>query len=167
MADAPAAVAARRRGPLYYRLTRRLFRIPEQHRGAVLEAVVALLSARFALVFTSFDRLAATFGTVTTPQADDGSRHAVLGPEQAQTARIVGWAVTRAARYVPFRAVCLPQAIAAMVLLKRRGIPSVMHFGVRKVPGKKLDAHAWLNAGEVEVTGYPVDDGFVEVARFL
>jgi hypothetical protein len=168
MADAPDATAVRRRGPLVYRLSRRfLIRFTWRLRIAIVEAVLGLALARLALFFISFDRLASWFGALIQPKDDDGTRHPPLDAQQVETARLIGWAVTRAARYVPFRAVCLPQAIAAKAILKRRGIQSVMHFGVRKEPGKKLDAHAWLNAGEVEVTGYPVSDGFVEVARFL
>ena len=68
--------------------------------------------------------------------------------------------MTRAARYVPFKAVCLPQAMAARVMLKRRGVESVMHFGAAKGTEKPLDAHAWLDAAGVEVTGYPVAEEF-------
>jgi hypothetical protein len=35
--------------------------------------------------------------------------------------------MTRAARHVPFNAVCLPHAMAARIVLKRRGIDSVLH----------------------------------------
>ena len=87
--------------------------------------------------------------------------------DQIRTAEEVGWAVTRAARHVPFRAVCLPQAMAARVMLKRRGVASVMHFGAAKGEVKPLDAHAWLDAAGVEVTGYPVARNFSEIACFV
>jgi hypothetical protein len=83
----------------------------------------------------------------------------------------ISWAVTRAARYLPFKAACLPQAMAARVMLKRRGIDSVMHFGtakgIAKGSAKRLDAHAWLNAAGVDVTGYPAAKGFAEIACFV
>jgi len=44
----------------------------------------------------------------------------------------VSWAVTRAARYVPFKAACPPQAMAAHTMLARRGVASVMHIGAAK-----------------------------------
>ncbi len=52
-------------------------------------------------------------------------------------------------------------------MLGRRRIRSVMHFGVAKKPHEALLAHAWLDAGSIEVTGYPVAADFVEVARFV
>ena len=75
--------------------------------------------------------------------------------------------MTRSARYLPFKAVCLPQAMAARVMLKRRGVASVMHFGAARGQDKPLDAHAWLDAAGVEVTGYPVAINFTEIARFV
>jgi hypothetical protein len=78
-----------------------------------------------------------------------------------------GWAVTRAARHVPFSAVCLPQAMAARIMLKRRGVDSVLHFGARIGQDKPIDAHAWLDAAGVEVTGYPVAKTFAETACFV
>jgi hypothetical protein len=87
--------------------------------------------------------------------------------EHARLAEEVGWAVTRAALYLPFKAVCLPQAMAARVMLTRRGIASVLHFGAAKSEGRPLDAHAWLDAAGVEVTGYPVGRGFAEIACFV
>ncbi|HWD28778.1 MAG TPA: lasso peptide biosynthesis B2 protein [Rhizomicrobium sp.] len=131
----------------------------------VVEAVIWLALAQLALVFVPFRLLAARFGTVAAADAQPGNRFSEV---QFDRAREIGWAVTRAARYVPFRAVCLPQAIAAKAMLSRRHIASVMHFGVAKKNSETpMAAHAWLDAGPVEVTGYPVTPDFVEVARFL
>ena len=159
-------IAPRRRRPwLVRRLFRRFHSLPMHNRLLLFEAVLWLARARLALIFVPFNTLAARFGAVTPP-AHDASVAPVLPAPQQEEVRQIGWAVTRAARYVPFRAVCLPQAIAAKAMLSRRGIASVMHFGVAKTP-EELKAHAWLDAGRIEVTGYPVEAGFVEVARFV
>ena len=92
---------------------------------------------------------------------------AVATPDQTLLAGAISWAVTRAARYVPVKAVCLPQAMAARLMLKRRGIRSVIHFGAAKGTEKPFDAHAWLDAAGVEVTGYPVAADFAEIACFV
>ena len=63
--------------------------------------------------------------------------------------------------------VFLPQAMAARVMLKRRGVASVMHFGAAKGTDKPLDTHAWLDAAGVDVTGYPVAENFSEIACFV
>jgi hypothetical protein len=125
------------------------------------------LAARIALIFVPFPRLARRLGTFVPPADARASGQAGSTPEQVRLAEEIGWAVTRAARYVPFKAVCLPQATAARVMLKRRGVASVMHFGAAKGQTKPLDAHARLDAAGIEVTGYPVAENFAEIACFV
>jgi hypothetical protein len=57
--------------------------------------------------------------------------------------------------------------MAARMMLARRGIASTMHFGAGRGRDKPLDAHAWLDAAGVEVTGYPLAAGLVEIACFV
>ena len=153
---------------LIRRLLRRFGEVDNRRRAYLAEAVACLLAARLALIFIPFPRLARHLGTFVPP-ADARATQAATetAPEQARLAEDIGWAVTRAARYLPFKAVCLPQAMAARVMLKRRGVQSVMHFGAAKGKEKPLDAHAWLDAAGVEVTGYPVAEGFAEIACFV
>jgi Transglutaminase-like superfamily len=154
------------------RLIRRLLlrwkQLDNRRRLLLVEAIADLSVARLALVFVPFPRLARRLGTFVSP-GDPRAGGAKFGPPDKQTllAQDVGWAVTRAARYVPFRAVCLPQAMAARVMLKRRGVGSVMHFGAAMGLEKPIDAHAWLDAAGVEVTGYPVANNFTEIACFV
>jgi hypothetical protein len=153
---------------LIRRLLLRFAQVGPRRRMLVVEAIVWLLLARLALIFVPFPRLARRFGTFVPPsdtralQARDR-----ISQEQTQFAEDTGWAVTRAARYVPFKAVCLPQAMAAHVMLKRRGVASVLHFGAGKGQDKPLDAHAWLDAAGVEVTGYPVGQNLAEIGCFV
>ncbi|MGA8495784.1 MAG: lasso peptide biosynthesis B2 protein [Xanthobacteraceae bacterium] len=172
----PAHSPAKRRNTALRSLRRRLVRFAQvgPHRRAVLvEAVAWLLVARLSLIFVSFPHLARRLGTLVAP-ADARALRAGSDNKQDQTrvAEEVGWAVTRAARHVPFNAVCLPQAMAARIMLKRRGVDSVLHFGARIGQGrsgqdKPIDAHAWLDAAGVEVTGYPVANTFAEIACFV
>jgi hypothetical protein len=167
---------AKRRNTTPRSLRRRLVRFAQvgHHRRAVLiEAVAWLLVARLSLIFVSFPRLARRLGTLVGP-ADARALRATLHDkqDQARVAEEIGWAVTRAARHVPFDAVCLPQAMAARIMLKRRGVDSVLHFGARigrdKIgPDQPIDAHAWLDAAGVEVTGYPVANTYAEIACFV
>jgi hypothetical protein len=150
------------------RRLRRFGELDNRRRALLAEAVACLLAARLALIFIPFPRLARQLGAFVPP-ADARVTQAGAGtaPAQARLAEDIGWAVTRAARYVPFKAVCLPQAMAARVMLERRGVKSVMHFGAAKGTGKPLDAHAWLDAAGVKVTGYPVAGNFAEIACFV
>jgi hypothetical protein len=130
--------------------------------------VLGLLAARVALIFVSFPRLARHFGTMV-PASDPRVANAEIAadPNQILLAKEVSWAVTRAARHVPFKAVCLPQAMAARAMLKRRRIASVMHFGAARGQTRPLDSHAWLDAAGVGVTGYPVEVHLAEIACFV
>ena len=151
---------------LIRRLLVRLGQIGQRRRALVAEAVLCLLAARLALTFVSFPRLARRLGRFVPP---DEARRLGDSPtaQKVQGATDIGWAVTRAARYVPFKAVCLPQAMAAQAMLKRRGIASIMHFGATRGREKPFDTHAWLDAVGIEVTGYPVAAQFAEIACFV
>lgn len=89
------------------------------------------------------------------------------GQFERQAALDVGWAVTRTAGYLPFSALCLAQALAARAMLRRRGIGSILHVGVARPEAAPFEAHAWLEAVGVEVTGYPVPPHFREIGCLL
>ena len=153
---------------LIRRLLRRLGQVGNRRRALLAEAVTCLFAARLALIFVPFPRLARHLGSFVPPTDPRVLQtKTVVAGGQALLAEDIGWAVTRAARYLPFKAVCLPQAMAARVMLRRRGVDSVMHFGAAKGTEKPFDAHAWLDAAGVEVTGYPVAAQFAEIGCFV
>ncbi|MDB5707274.1 MAG: hypothetical protein JWN66_4390 [Sphingomonas bacterium] len=134
----------------------------------VVEACASMFIARMSLAIFPFSRLAKGFGAFVPPtdprvlaQAEGAAE------EQVRTARAIGWAVRSSAPYMPFKTVCLQQAMAAHAMLRRRGIASVMHFGAGKSDDKPIDAHAWLDAVGVKVTGYPVAANFSELGCFV
>ena len=90
-----------------------------RRRRLIAEAAFWLLASRLALVFAPFPMIARRLGAFVPP-ADPrvAAGAAPAAPEQAQIAREIGWAVTRGAAHVPFKAVCLPQAMAARIMLK-------------------------------------------------
>ncbi|MDB5534453.1 MAG: hypothetical protein JWO28_2768 [Hyphomicrobiales bacterium] len=155
------------------RSTRRLRRfrdVGHARRALLIEALAWLLLTRLALAFVPFPRLARRLGTFVAPNDVRATRTIASGkPSQALIAEQVGWAVTRAARHAPFRAVCLPQAMAARIMLKRRGVSSVLHFGAGCASRtlKPINAHAWLDAAGVEVIGYPEAKNMAAIACFI
>ena len=64
-------------------------------------------------------------------------------PAPSASAERIAWAVTRASRSVP-AATCLTQALAARVLLERRGHPASVRIGIGRAEGAPLLAHAWV-----------------------
>jgi len=154
--------------PSIRRRLRRFAQVGNRRRALLAEAVAWLLLTRLALLLVPFPPLARRLGTFVPPSdARAVAARRSGAPSATSLAEEIGWAVTRAARHVPFNAVCLPQAMTARIMLKRRGVGSVLHFGAAKGDQKPLDAHAWLDAAGVEVTGYPVAAKFTEIACFV
>ncbi|TXC73284.1 lasso peptide biosynthesis B2 protein [Sphingorhabdus soli] len=120
--------------------------------GAWVEAVSALAVARLLVRFVPFRFWRRTIGPIAPPEGDE----APLATDNATLARArsVGRHVRRTASRMPFEAVCLPQAMAARWMLRRRNIATQIHFGAR--PGQDaqpFDLHAWLMLGGVCLTG--------------
>lgn len=139
-----------------------------RERGLLVEAAAQLMAARVRIAILPFRTIARDLGTFVPP-ADKriADCRASAPAERRGVAEKISWAVTRAAVHVPFRAVCLPQAMAAHAMLRRRGIESAVHFGARRGDEKPIDAHAWVDAAGVEVTGYPVEAGMKEIGAFV
>jgi hypothetical protein len=74
-------------------------------------------------------------------------------PQQSNGSRIA-WAIGATAPVVPLRS-CLRDALAADVMLARRGFHPTLRFGIRKPHGNRLtlDAHAWLECDGSIVAG--------------
>lgn len=126
---------------------RRYRRAPSARKRLLWEALVALAIARIVTACLPFRRTAAWLGT---PGAESP---ATATPEQMRTAEEVGWAVGVLGRRVPWDGRCLAQALAAMGMLRRRGLEGTVTFGVRQGQAAGFDAHAWLRMGSCIVTG--------------
>ena len=74
------------------------------------------------------------------------------GRPQREAVR-VGSAVRRASRMLPWHPTCLPQALAARIMLRRRGIDYESHLGVIKTAPFK--AHAWVTVRGTPIVGGP------------
>lgn len=111
------------------------------HRLRVLEAAAAVTTAQIMLAILPFRWTAAAIGTAKREGAP-------LGPPTAdRRAAAVGRAVFAAARRLPWSPVCLPQALAASWMLRRRSIASRVCFGVLR-EGGALKAHAWTTTAD-------------------
>lgn len=77
----------------------------------------------------------------------------------------VAWAVQYAAARPGMRALCLPRALAAHAMLRRRGIANRLCLGVAR-DGGKLDAHAWIEVGGRQIVGGEEAGGFTQIAAF-
>lgn len=130
-------------------------------RALVAEAAFWLIAARLAIWIVPFPWMARRIGRLRAPEDSDRVER------DDDEIRGIAWAIDRAARNLPLRLVCLPRALAAWRMLSRRAIPARVHFGASRGAGQRaLATHAWVDAGGVEVTGYPEAYNCVEIGYF-
>jgi hypothetical protein len=136
-------------------LSSRLRRLLSRDGLWALEALACLAFARIAVVALPFRVLARRLGVrqSETPAAE------ALNP----VSRRVAWAVQAMARRTPWRSGCLEQAIAAKWMLRRRGVATTLYLGLTREP---VAAHAWLRAGDANVTGGQDVSRYAVVASF-
>jgi Transglutaminase-like superfamily len=117
------------------------------------EAAVMLVMARLAVRFISPARIFAW--------ADRRPRR--IRRFATEEARWVSWAVEEmGARN---NVLCLPRALAAHAMLRRRGITSRLCLGVAR-EGEAFAAHAWIEIGKDKVVGASEAEGFTRLAAY-
>ena len=130
-------------------------------------AFILLGLARLAVLVFPFRWIVPALG----PKTELAAPVPAATDRQTAMAADVGRAVRSAARFTPWESVCLPQAMAAVTLLRTTGVPYLMCLGLRRStsgqPDKQLDAHAWVLSGDVFVTGGDSDPDYVRVGCFL
>jgi hypothetical protein len=126
----------------------------------LLEAFALLGVARLTVLILPFKWLAFSLGR---HMHESGMQ--ICAPD-LQHARMVGQAIHSAANNTPWESVCLPRAVAAQWMLRRRHIAGTLYLGVAKDDDQKLIAHAWLRCGDVIVTGETGMERFTVVSAF-
>ena len=121
----------------------RLARIGRGKRVLLAEAAALLAIASFAVRCLPFRR-AVRLGVVPV---------AAKLPDSSTTLDDVVWSIEAVGRRAPFRAVCIEQGIAGQRMLRRRGWPAVLHYGIAMAGGAVLKAHVWLAVGDRVVLG--------------
>ena len=116
-------------------------------RRLLIEALAWLCWVKLLLLLVPFRWLAPRLGT---PQSESPP---AITPAGRDLALRVSWAVQSVAAHVPLGFVCLPQAIAAKWMLRRRRLSSTLYLGVARPDELKFTAHAWLRAGDKILTG--------------
>jgi hypothetical protein len=80
-------------------------------------------------------------------------------------ARWIAWAVAQRGGAPGINALCLPRALAAHAMLRRRGIASRLCLGVAR-NGDVVAAHAWIEVGGRAIVGGEEAAGFTRLAAF-
>lgn len=121
----------------------------------IAAAVLALASV--AIRFTPF--------RVLMKSAEWGRVHDEPGRVDWIAASRLASAVESASRRLPWRTVCFQKALALQWLLRWRGIPSVLHFGISQGE-ERLSAHVWVSLEGTILIGEASADSHAEVATF-
>lgn len=137
----------------------RVLALPADQRRLAAEAVVALAAANLLLRLLPFRLAGRLLGERGASAAAERA-----AAEHAAVAEKVRRALARAAARAPWRTTCLIQALAGRLMLKRRGVPCAVYFGVKREDG--FAAHAWLVAGRTPVCGVAQSHGFTPIAVF-
>jgi hypothetical protein len=117
--------------------------------GLALRVYVLLVLARLVISVFPLRRIMRHLGTpmVETPSAG-------VGPTELRYARRVAWCIEKLSPHTPTESNCYPQALAARVLLRGKGIPSTVYYGAAFEPGgHALETHVWVRCGSLIVTG--------------
>lgn len=142
-----------------------LARATPVRRGLAAEAAAELVRARLLTLLPAsvYTRGLGALGAVVVPAAT---------PMQTEEAERIGRMVEAVARDLPFRLLCLQQAIAVRRMLARRGVPAAVCLGVsrdradRERPADGRAAHAWVEVGSRVVSGAGELERYALVARF-
>ncbi len=119
------------------------------------EAAVMIVLARLAVRFIPPARI---FSWADRPP---GRINRFAGDE----ANWIAWAVETAAAKPWIKALCLPRALAAHAMLRRRGIASRLCIGVAREQGG-LAAHAWVEVSKQKIDAGVGEAGYARLAEF-
>jgi hypothetical protein len=158
------ASPSKKRLALLWQKLRRAMRLPVGFVVGALLAWVLLWPARVVVLTIPLRHIVRLYGS------DHGVNAAIplVSEAQIKRARTIRDAITLAVRYGPKSANCYPQALVARLFLWSRGVPHALFFGLRRSPEKpQMDAHAWVMAGPLAVTGGYSFDRFTVVRSFL
>jgi hypothetical protein len=158
----------------YLRGVRSFYRLSWAGRGLLLEAALWLALARLALWSLPFATVARWLGTSphAAPVLADPEREAASASASAAAAAAaaeaagIGWAVETLAGYTPWPSLCLVQAIAALGMARRRGLPATLYLGVANSETGDFSAHAWVSCGSQILTGAHGREQFTVIATF-
>jgi len=135
-------------------------RLSWRDRLLILETLISITLASVAIAILSFRSVVSRASRMHRPTP--------LSTESTEdfVARL-RWAITAVAARVPWRAVCFQQGLAAHLMLRRRGIASVIYYGAAQAPeAGELAAHVWVRAGPLDVIGCENASRYALLATF-
>ena len=140
-------------------LLRKFWRLSWQDRLLLVETILSLASAGIVIAVLPFRY-------VGLLAARPIRRLTLLGQARVYEVGRVRWAIITIAARLPWRALCFQQSLAAQLMLRRRGISSVLYYGAAQDDRSGLCAHVWVRDGNVDVIGGEIACRFAILATF-
>ena len=109
------------------------------------EALLFLMVARLVLRWLPFRQLTRLLSRPVPKE--------LLGQARRQARREVRRALLVLWRRGPLPSTCFHRGIAAQLMLRRRGVASVLYYGAATLPGRGLTGHVWVRDGAAWVVG--------------
>ena len=120
----------------------------------LVETLVTLVAASGAIRLLPFRRVVRIADRSGTPRRRRGDVPTLI------------WAVEALARRMPWRTVCFQKGLTLHLMLRRRGIASLLHYGVGRGDADELAAHVWVSVDGEIVQGGDVVDRFRCLATY-
>jgi hypothetical protein len=120
------------------------------------EALLVLGWASLAIAILPFRRVAAS----ASLRPRGPGRGGAVKPAK------IRWAVDAWGRRVPWKAVCFQRGLAAHIMLRRRGLNSILHYGVARKEEEGLSAHVWVSLDGTILLGGREAPDFICLATF-
>lgn len=130
-------------------------KVETMRRAYLREAAIMLMTARLAARFIPPARL---FAWASRPPRR-------INRFAGDQIGWISWAIENLGARPWMKSPCLPQALAAHAMFRRRGIASRLCLGVAR-EGSDVTAHAWVEVGDDKVVGAAAADGFTRLAAF-
>ena len=140
-------------------LLRRFWRLSWGDRRLLLEAILWLAVAGIAIAVLPFRHVGVLAARAI---------HRPNPPRQTRLNKVqrIRWAIIATGSRAPWRAFCFQQGLAAQLMLRRRGIPSVLYYGAAQDDVGGLHAHVWVRDGDVDVIGGEIAHCFATLTTF-
>lgn len=124
-----------------------------------LEALLYLIWIKYELYKYPFSSLVKKYALYPSETTESKS------VDELKTIKTIGWAVSRLSERLPWKSLCLVQAMSVQRMLARRQISSVIYLGVAKEKNEGLKAHAWVKYGEYFIVGKVGHENFTIVSK--
>lgn len=87
--------------------------------------------------------------------------------EEFKAAQTIAFVINGLSARTPWPSTCLVKVLAAHNMLKKRKIPHLLHFGVKKNTFNQLDAHSWLSVDKEIIIGGDNLDYYKEISQII